>query len=540
MFGFSRGAYTVRALAGMLHKVGLLPRDNLHHAPFAYKMFRRNDSLGFTQSAAFKRSFTPAREVEIEFMGLWDTVSSVGVLKPRRLPFTSSNSTVRTFRHALALDERRSRFRPTLWAQTHLPSADRPVLPPKTSTFKTQLDRIRRKSTVSAPATAPGSPVAPNVNIIASSQVQLPSIQGTATTTGTGGRSPPPAAHVDLPPNDSPDRVLRHDTAPTGTDQPLQAEPVSLPENQDDKPTAPPTEVKHGRLRSLLAGMRWRPRKRRSTREEIERELGLEREFDEATANEAERWRAHAGSPSSPGRRGRRTDVNEVWFAGGHCDVGGGNDPDAAPHMLSNIPLHWMLQEAVRAQAGILWDHGAFSRSGMPLGAFGLFLSPGGVHHRVRQHHISEPHHRHHQADSALGLGLHVEAASDPVTPSLSRAVSREDRGTLRADPTMLRMPRGPTTSTLQLNLYGPDALSPMRDELKALPFWWMLELVPAVYWYQQGRTGHWRRTTRPNVGRPRKLPDGARVHESVKQRMITTGYVPASWREDAEVEWVF
>ena len=43
-----------------------------------------------------------------------DTVCSVG-LYPRTLPFTTSNTLVRTFRHALALDERRTKFQPNLW-----------------------------------------------------------------------------------------------------------------------------------------------------------------------------------------------------------------------------------------------------------------------------------------------------------------------------------------------------------------------------------------------------------------------------------------
>lgn len=43
-----------------------------------------------------------------------DTVKSVGLI-PRRLPFTSSNSSIRTFRHALSLDERRAKFKPNFY-----------------------------------------------------------------------------------------------------------------------------------------------------------------------------------------------------------------------------------------------------------------------------------------------------------------------------------------------------------------------------------------------------------------------------------------
>ncbi|THU90431.1 hypothetical protein K435DRAFT_841472 [Dendrothele bispora CBS 962.96] len=107
IFGFSRGAYTARGLAGMLHKVGLLPPSNFQQVPFAYKMYTRTDEVGWRQSNLFKKTFS--RDVEIE-----DTVDSVGII-PKRLPFTTSNTIVRTFRHALSLDERRAKFKANLW-----------------------------------------------------------------------------------------------------------------------------------------------------------------------------------------------------------------------------------------------------------------------------------------------------------------------------------------------------------------------------------------------------------------------------------------
>ncbi|KAG9048238.1 hypothetical protein FS837_000437 [Tulasnella sp. UAMH 9824] len=113
LFGFSRGAYTARCLAGMLHKVGLLPISNLEQVPFAYSMYKDNSKRGWEQAAGFKRTFS--RSVEVEFIGVWDTVSAVGVLWPRHLPFSSANTTIKTFRHALSLDERRARFQPNLW-----------------------------------------------------------------------------------------------------------------------------------------------------------------------------------------------------------------------------------------------------------------------------------------------------------------------------------------------------------------------------------------------------------------------------------------
>ncbi|KAF7348054.1 hypothetical protein MSAN_01757800 [Mycena sanguinolenta] len=112
IFGFSRGAYIARSLAGMIHKVGLLPVDNHQQIPFAYRIYARADATGWAQSNAFKRAFS--NEVHIDFIGVWDTVDSVGVI-PKRLPFTTSNTIVRTFRHAVSLDERRAKFKANLW-----------------------------------------------------------------------------------------------------------------------------------------------------------------------------------------------------------------------------------------------------------------------------------------------------------------------------------------------------------------------------------------------------------------------------------------
>ncbi|KAJ7643717.1 hypothetical protein FB45DRAFT_280795 [Roridomyces roridus] len=112
LFGFSRGAYTARGLAGMLHKVGLLPRDNQEQIPFAFKMYKDTSAAGMKTAAGYKDTF--CQDVTVDFMGIWETVDSVGVLMGRTLPFTGLNTSIKTLRHALALDEHRVRFQPYL------------------------------------------------------------------------------------------------------------------------------------------------------------------------------------------------------------------------------------------------------------------------------------------------------------------------------------------------------------------------------------------------------------------------------------------
>ena len=112
IFGFSRGAYTARAVAAMITKVGLLTQGNEELIPFAWDIFRRHDNGDV--ATGFKKTFS--RDVPIHFLGLWDTVSSVGwAWAPQHYQFTMNNPGVAIVRHAVALDERRAFFVQNLW-----------------------------------------------------------------------------------------------------------------------------------------------------------------------------------------------------------------------------------------------------------------------------------------------------------------------------------------------------------------------------------------------------------------------------------------
>jgi uncharacterized protein (DUF2235 family) len=104
LFGFSRGAYVARALAGFLTKCGLISKDNREQVHFAYELYKREDVAGIALAARFREGF--ARHVAVEFVDVWDTVASVGILRNTTLPFTDTNrGGIKTFRYALALDE---------------------------------------------------------------------------------------------------------------------------------------------------------------------------------------------------------------------------------------------------------------------------------------------------------------------------------------------------------------------------------------------------------------------------------------------------
>lgn len=116
MFGFSRGAYTVRALAGMIHKMGLLKKGSENLIPYAIALYKKHPETreDWRVVNGFKRTFS--REVPIHFLGIWDTVKSVGWLRRRVvLDFTVNNKSVLHGRHAVSLDERRRQYQTNLW-----------------------------------------------------------------------------------------------------------------------------------------------------------------------------------------------------------------------------------------------------------------------------------------------------------------------------------------------------------------------------------------------------------------------------------------
>jgi uncharacterized protein (DUF2235 family) len=115
LFGFSRGAFTARVLAGMLSKVGLLHPGFEEMVPFAWRTYR--EPTNHDAARRFRRHY--ARFIRrIHFLGLFDSVSSVGLpWLPKTFPLTHENLRVQRIRQALALDERRVMFVQNRWRE---------------------------------------------------------------------------------------------------------------------------------------------------------------------------------------------------------------------------------------------------------------------------------------------------------------------------------------------------------------------------------------------------------------------------------------
>jgi uncharacterized protein (DUF2235 family) len=120
LFGFSRGALTVRALEGFIHMFGLLnPGNDGMILYLARRYARRTRQAGgmkatFEVAASFKATF--ARDCMIHFVGLWDAVGSVGFFRDSiKLPYTGRSPNMVNGRHAVSIDERRCFFRNISW-----------------------------------------------------------------------------------------------------------------------------------------------------------------------------------------------------------------------------------------------------------------------------------------------------------------------------------------------------------------------------------------------------------------------------------------
>lgn len=129
IFGFSRGAYTARVLAGFIHAFGLTKSIYLNLLDYAYRTYKgipeqppvtaSNTTSPFAGMRLYEKTLDNDRP-PIKLLGLFDTVASMiemghGRIQLKTHPFTHKNPSVEWVRQALAIDERRTMFRPEFW-----------------------------------------------------------------------------------------------------------------------------------------------------------------------------------------------------------------------------------------------------------------------------------------------------------------------------------------------------------------------------------------------------------------------------------------
>jgi uncharacterized protein (DUF2235 family) len=116
LVGFSRGAYAVRALSGLLYFCGVLKRDHKDKVNAAWKHYMSRGRSNTFQYAVWSDPCVVA------LLACFDTVGSIGIPFTRTyaqgwFPHLYPMPNVRTIKHALALDEKRALFKPVLFEE---------------------------------------------------------------------------------------------------------------------------------------------------------------------------------------------------------------------------------------------------------------------------------------------------------------------------------------------------------------------------------------------------------------------------------------
>jgi uncharacterized protein (DUF2235 family) len=149
IFGFSRGAYTARSLSGLVCKCGVLEVGAPLSIQQLYARYRIYDATTIRTLIANGLPNNPSieeqwllkysRPTKIKFVGVWDTVGSLGLpgwsmaAKVHKYKFLDTHLRLDNEHafHALALDEHRKNFEPTFWTRTdrigHESAAERPI-----------------------------------------------------------------------------------------------------------------------------------------------------------------------------------------------------------------------------------------------------------------------------------------------------------------------------------------------------------------------------------------------------------------------------
>ena len=127
-FGFSRGAFTVRSLSGLIRNSGILKREHIDQVRTAYRIYKSRKpehQPREVESSLFRKTFAVEETTKIKFIGVWDTVGALGNplflhgILSRRNEFhdTGLSTRISNAYHALAIDEKRKNFEATLWRQ---------------------------------------------------------------------------------------------------------------------------------------------------------------------------------------------------------------------------------------------------------------------------------------------------------------------------------------------------------------------------------------------------------------------------------------
>lgn len=489
MFGFSRGAYIARFLAEMLDHIGLLSHGNEEMVKFAWKAFaqwqcRRGDSKHSTEKSSdtkeqkeidektetmyrFMKGFreTFSRPVgRIRFLGLFDTVNSVpqfenAWMQRSKFPYTARSS-AKVIRHAVSIDERRAKFRQDLLYQQR----------PHDEHHHHHHHHQHGEH--------------PHIDQFLSTFRQ--SIEF--------GNHPEPNGQQ----SQTNGRDKEMDIAP---------EIVQPPEKEKGNFLSPYDDVlaqdTRGRRPSLARGSYapYRPRSR-------SRQSSI-RNCDGASLSTSGLDYYEDESDQ---------DIDEVWFAGGHGDIGGGWDVTEDEKSASHVPLAWIVREATKA--GLNFDMEKVREMGCAEASMrrrATFANNGLPKAQLQEQALHRPSIQVQDSNSSVPHAL-------PMSPTSNSMEDNEAEEEGPRSPFHELMHRA-HTSRLHDSLKFGDGLGNI-----AVAAWTFMEWLPFRRMDLQ-KDGSWKPIRWPLPrGEVRDIPASVRVHGSVIRRLkLDENYRPGN-----------
>ncbi|EJS44106.1 YEL023C [Saccharomyces arboricola H-6] len=445
MFGFSRGAFIARVLAGMIERVGLLNKGLEEMIEMAWQIYERweydsqPNELEYTSTLAeeFKKTFSREYEVKIHFQGLFDSVNSVGILRDRLFPCTQRSNIVEHVRHCVSLDERRGKFKQLCFTPM-------PYIPRLFSlTYGKHLSDQY-------------SPVPSSDSSIRDVDQENPLIRYTLK---SGAHS------IDKISPPIPDNLGKLLSSKSEETTELLLDLNSFLESSS---FARDTECSKGGIEAIF------------------------------------QLQSIQGSGSSS-RMTMTPDLIEKWFPGDHSDVGGGWAPDCeTEENLSNLPLRWILAEAIK---------------------FGVKFKRGSIHDYAAKHtsigSLFADAHDYLDFSSPRKSSILNVKGNDGETDEQSSRNERIKHSLNNIKETRLSLKDEEEKIKDAFTLNCGHANKFMRL------VWWILELLP-IGIRMENKQGKWQNFHVPNLGRSRYVPDYVTLHWSIYWRIkFDRGYRP-------------
>ena len=493
MFGFSRGAYIARFLAEMLDYIGLLSHGNEEMVRFAWKAFSqwqcRQNSGGNDDEDKEVNKKTQAEEEKkrkmyefmkgfretfsrpvgrIRFLGLFDTVNSVprfetAWMQRSKFPYTARSS-AKVIRHAVSIDERRAKFRQDLMYQGN----------PKTKDKKHRQLGDWFGLDYMYPRRASASKEVKNPEAQSHANEERENKRNGAETNGHGQRG------RDRQPKKQTSQYLTPRKSRTSGDY----APYRVRSRSKNRPVTPQQQEKF-----LL-----------HPEDAMSGTSGYSN-YDDDEANEE----------SQDGQ-----DIDEVWFAGGHADIGGGWEMLEDRKAASHIPLVWIVREAMRA--GLPFDPEKVAEMGCSCSSHWEPHNPSRRHPDVKKN-----------KKNANIPDIHIRSDSQPDDLQEVKSEHEDEKADINGDGVIDEEDEMEVTFR---NLLGKSHTARIHDSLSyggGLP-WMAVSAWKFMEWLPFRRMdllpdGSWEPIRWPLPrGEVRDVPHNVRVHGSVIRRMQDDG----------------